>query len=242
MFKYQLQWAIRSEFGVSWPDDKTSPWDLTFDKLVDWIEQTIDQESKNDPDESELRERIFEEIKSGVSEAIPGNGEDITHEQRFDDLIPWYRRAKARNAIIDSLDQRYAPFFQREPAIWEVVVVFLFTGLVGAILVDSFKNSPLLPFMFFLILVVYIFSILLLDRLITRHLGRFPFETIGEAVEKFFSIEMIQSHAHAKYRGNRNAIQEQLEGMLVEIYVKSQKLFLQTKLGMNFAIPARKDK
>ena len=194
------------------------------------------------PSRRKEQSRFFVKIKRGVSEAIPGNGGGITPEQRFDDLIPWYRRAKTRNVIIDSLGQRCGWYFQRDPAIWVIVVAFFIAGLAGAILIDSFKNNPLLPFVFLIALVVYVFSALLLDRLIAQHFARFPFKTIGEAVHKILDMEMMKARAHAKYRGNRNAIQEQLEGMLVEIYVKSQKLFLQTKLGMDFAIPARKNK
>ena len=240
MFKYQLQWAFVDEFGISW-SDKTSPWELTFNKLVDWVEQAIAQESKNDPDESKLQKHIFEEIKRGVIEAIPENGENITLEHRFEDLVPWCRRAKARNAIIRSHNRRYAWRFQGDPAIWVIIVAFFIAGLVGAILLDSIEDGPLIQLAFWGALAVYIFSGLLLDRLIAQHLVRFPFDTIGEAVRTILDDEMKEVHAHAKYCGNRNAIQDQLENILADIYMTSQKHFLQTKLGKDFAARIEKD-
>ena len=239
MFKHQLQWTIHSDFGIPWCEI-TSPWELTFDQLVDWVEQAIAQESKNDPDESKLQEQIFEEIKRGVIETIPENGENITLERRFEDLVPWYCRANTRNAIIRSLNRRYAWHFQRDPAPWVIIVAFFIAGLVGAILLDSFKSGSLVLTVCWAALAVYIFSGLLLDRLIAQHLVRFPFDTIGEAVREILDDEMKEVHAHVKYCGNRNAIQEQLENILTGIYVKSQKLFLQTKLGMDFATRTEK--
>ena len=240
MFNHQLRWAIHNDFGIPWRVI-TSPWELTFNQLVDWVEQAIDQESKGDPDESKVQEQIFEEIKRGVIEAIPENGENITFEHRFKDLVPWYCRAKARNTIIRSLNRCYAWHFQRDPASWVFLTAFFIAGLVGAILVDSLMNSPLFPFIIWAALVVYIVSGLLLDRLIAQHFARFPFETVGEAVRTILDDEMKEVHAHAKYCGNRNAIQEQLENILTDIYMTSQKHFLQTKLGKDFATRIEKD-
>lgn len=231
-YKYHLQWALQSEFGISWPKN-VLPWELTVDELTGQIEQLVNRQSKNDPDETELRKRIFEEIKRSVMEVVEMNDGSITSGQRFNDLIPWHRRAKARAAIIRSLDRQYAWYFQREPTVGMIIVSFLVAGLAGAIWGDSFGTSPL---MMLVALIVYILCGLFLDRFIAPHTTRFPANTIGEAVEEILDMKMMQARAHAKYHNNRNAIYDQLMEILTGIHAKSPALLLQTTLGKDFTI------
>lgn len=214
MAKYHpLFYLIRARFAVVWPED-VCPWDLTVDAVCAEIEMLLEQQRAEDPDETGLRKQVFEEIRQGLAGVLQHGGQPLRPEQRFNDLVPWYRRAKALNSLYQSLDDSYAWLFDNAP-FWRIAIpAFLTAGLVGAIWMDSFEE-PWRGFAILTSLVTYVVSVLLLHRFFRFFSARFPFDTIGQAVDTVVDLIMRGPRCREKFRDNPTRIREELLDILL---------------------------
>jgi len=236
---HHLHFEIYTAFQIKLPSD-FSPWDMTVEEIVTQIEQIIDQESADvEPTDGhsdvEIRCRVFDEIATCLAKSLGRDKEAFQLTDRFQDVVPWYRRGQVRKMLIWRLDKKYSWLFAAEPGCVVVSVSFLIAGLSGAVFLIIYENPDLFPCAFLIALACHIISGIVLDKIYTQPFSRFSFRTIADAVDTIVKLTTRRKDEsiHKKYQGNREAILNELLRILTKAIKQYPQYSVRSKLKVD---------